>query len=306
MPAFTVRSTITVKAPIAEVYALVRDFKKWPDWSPWLVMEPDCKLTFDEDGRGYAWDGTVVGAGRIDVTDEREPERIAHKLTFLRPWKSTANVGFAFAERDDGVEVTWSMDSALPWFMFWMTKSMTAYVRMDFERGLRMLKDLAETGAVPSALTFPGTNQAKGFHYVAIRRTCSFSEVGDRITADLRKIGAWLHEKDIPSANKGFSLYHRFDPGKGQVEYTTGFAVKRPPQTPASFTAGSWPALKTYAVQHKGAYHHVGNAWAAAMARARAKTFRQIKAFPPFEIYENDPQTTPAEERLCTVHFPCK
>ena len=39
MPVFPVRKSIRIAAPAQQVYDLVRDFKSWPEWSPWLIAE---------------------------------------------------------------------------------------------------------------------------------------------------------------------------------------------------------------------------------------------------------------------------
>ncbi len=64
MPKVSVRKSIVIKASLKTVYESVRDFKQWPIWSPWLITEPECKVTYGDEGRQYAWEGDVVGQGR--------------------------------------------------------------------------------------------------------------------------------------------------------------------------------------------------------------------------------------------------
>jgi hypothetical protein len=53
------------------------------------------------------------------------------------------------------------MDSKQPFFQFFLKGMMTSLIGMDYERGLRMLKDYVETGSVPSTLEFPGIQEIK-------------------------------------------------------------------------------------------------------------------------------------------------
>jgi len=55
---------------------------------------------------------------------------------------------------DDGdqTKVTWTMNGCVPIFLFFMIGMMKAWIGMDYERGLMMLKELAEKGKV-DALT---------------------------------------------------------------------------------------------------------------------------------------------------------
>lgn len=56
-----------------------------------------------------------------------------------------------------------------------MKGMMAASIGMDFDRGLRMLKDYLETGEVHSKLDYPGQTNFEGFHYVGIRSQSSFA-----------------------------------------------------------------------------------------------------------------------------------
>ena len=146
MPTFDVSRSTVINASPAEVFAEVREFKNWPKWSPWLICDPQARLTFSDDGRRYDWEGPVSGSGFIEVTDEKEGSAIDYALTFLKPWKSTNTVGFRFSGRDGGTEVTWTMTGELNLFMrimgiFWPMDKM---VGPDFEKGLDQLATLAE------------------------------------------------------------------------------------------------------------------------------------------------------------------
>ena len=39
MPAIHAAKEILIEKTVSEVYAFVRDFEKWPEWSPWLVCD---------------------------------------------------------------------------------------------------------------------------------------------------------------------------------------------------------------------------------------------------------------------------
>ena len=114
-------------------------------------------------------------------------------LTFLKPWKSKAKVWFELKEGNDGVTTLhWLMDSGLPIFLFWMSKSMTALIGMDYERGLSMLKDYIETGSVPSSLSMEGINNYEGCKYIGIKRGCDLSAIGTEMSKDFGKLNAWM------------------------------------------------------------------------------------------------------------------
>ena len=307
MPKVHVSKSIFIDAPVERVYGIVRNFRQWPTWSPWLITEPDCAVTYADDGKQYAWDGTIVGAGEMEVVGEAPNEEIVYHLRFLRPFKSKADVAMRFAKRDQGTEVTWTLMSSLPFFLFFMRPMMTALIGMDYRRGLTMLKDYVETGSVPSRLEFPGEQAVASTPYIGIRRGCSIDDIGSVMAADSQRLQAWSEGEGQQRGGNPFCIYHRWDLIKGLTEYT--FAVPLASalsEAPNGFTIGERPACRAFVVKHTGPYQHLGNAWSAGMFRARNKIFRQSRTVPPFEILENQRGEVPDAQLVTTVHFPLK
>ncbi len=307
MPAFSVSKSKTIQAPAEAIWPHLRRFEHWKAWSPWIIAEPDCKLTYRDDGSGYGWDGAIVGAGEIEVESERAHDKLDLKLTFLKPWKSVSSTSFRLVERGGATEVTWDMHGSLPWFLFFLKNMTVAFVGMDYDRGLAMLKDIVETGSNPSRLDFPGASPFTGTDYVGVRTACSMDDMPKRMTADMEKLHDLASGDGVEPTGAPFSLYHTYNPAKGQVAYTVAFPVAaRPADVPAGFVAGTLPSMTTYRVEHTGPYHHIGNAWAAGMLHGRAKVFTQDKSKEPFEIYKNDPREVEANDLVTVVHLPVK
>lgn len=305
MPAFSVSRSIHIDAPIEKVHGLVRDFRHWPAWSPWLIAEPDARVTFAPDGSGYSWDGRITGSGEMSVVSENAPTLIGCTLTFLKPWKSTNSVGLALAESEGGTHLTWSMDGKLPWFMFWMKSMMTAFVGSDFQRGLLMLKDLAESGGVPSKLDFPGIREVAARRYIGITTECPIAGIGPHMQKDFARLGEWLGRSGLQPSGPAFSICPKWDPVKGITRYTACIPLDEVPSN-HPFESGELAAGRAYLVRHTGPYRHLGNAWAAGMMHARAKVFPSSRSAPPFEVYENDPAETPDHALVTLVHLPAR
>ncbi|MDB4538173.1 SRPBCC family protein, partial [Akkermansiaceae bacterium] len=125
---FVSQSTEIAK-PVQEVFDKVRDLHSWPEWSPWLIADPEAEVTNQEDG--YAWDGDICGSGSMKVIGANPGESIDFDLSFFKPFKSCAKVKMIFKEGGGGIKVTWTMDSSLPFFLFWMKKSMEGFIGMD-------------------------------------------------------------------------------------------------------------------------------------------------------------------------------
>lgn len=307
MPRMSIKRSVVINAPLDKVYASVRDFRQWIEWSPWLIMEPGCKVDYAEDGKSYSWDGKIVGSGGMEILEESEGQWIKYRLTFLKPFRSVSSVSFLFVETRDGVETTWTMDGSMPFFLFFLVKMMTALISMDYQRGLTMLKDYLETGAVPSKLAFPGRADFPGLKYVGISETAAIADMGPSMEAVFKKLHGWLETSGVEPAGRPLSIYDKWDLVNGTAAYTACIPVASVPvDLPDGFVSGEIPSCPVYPVRHTGPYRHLGNAWSSGMGHDQAKVFRQDKKIAPFEIYETDPKEGPEEETAVTVYFPVK
>lgn len=184
---------------------------------------------------------------------------------------------------------------------------MEAFIGMDFDRGLNMLKEYVEEGTVKSKLEFIGQGQYPGCQYVGIKRSCSVDEVGDLMASDFEKLKSLVKENPDNMASEPFSIYHKWDPVKKSVSYTSGVPLKRiPDQVPAGMVTGTIPATQTYTLRHVGPYLHLGNAWSTLIMMQRSKEFKPKKGFHPFETYVNSPEEVPQAELITDIHFAVK
>ena len=307
MPKMHIKKSIVIGSPIEKIYKTLLDFNQWTVWSPWLIQEPEATVKVLGDGSSYEWEGDRIGSGNMKVTSSSENRSIDYDLTFLKPWKSTAKVRFELNPQDDKTEVTWLMDSSLPFFMFWMKKMMEAFVGMDYDRGLAMLKDYVEDGEVHSKLDFKGTSSYPGCTYIGIKTQCALQAIGDTMKNDFTKIGGFLKERQDLAAGEPFSIYHKWDMVKKQVSYTAGVPVKSVPNDLSSeFITGTIPQTNIYTIGHTGPYAHLGNAWSTLYNMQRSKVFNSNKKIDPFEVYKNDPGEVPGNELITEVNFALK
>ncbi len=180
-----------IKASKDVVKALVEDFARWQSWSPWTIVEPDCEVVIEgekgEIDHTMSWDGEIIGSGTNTLIEKSESE-LLYDLRFIKPYKSKAKTGFKFEETNEGTKVTWSMDSSIPFFLFFMIKPMKAWIGMDYDRGLRMLKEMAEKGEVNATTINNGVVDIEGFSYVGIKRTVLMNDIGKYMQQDFDKI----------------------------------------------------------------------------------------------------------------------
>ena len=305
MPKLNVKRSIHIRASKEKVKNFVADFHNWKLWSPWLIAEPEANVIVADDGKEYSWEGNRVGAGEMKVTNVSKNE-VNYDLTFLKPWKSEAKTDFYMQEQDGGTHLTWTMDSSLPFFLFWMKKKTEAFIGMDYERGLLMLKEYLETGKVNSTIEIKGKEQFPGTKFVGITASGSFEEMKNDMSQAFTQLGKDLAGTGLLK-DMAFTQYHKFDFVKDKINYTCCVGVEDfPEQLPEDWKTGELPAMEVHTVRHIGPYEHLGNAWTTAQMMLRNKEFKHQKRIDPFEIYVNDPATTPENELVTDICFATK
>ncbi|MEQ8476322.1 MAG: SRPBCC family protein [Fulvivirga sp.] len=307
MPKTHVEKKVMINAPVEKVYSVISDFKQWRPWSPWMVMEPEVVVDISEDNKFYEWKGNRIGSGNMKVTNQKENRWVEIDLNFLTPWKSYASVRFELNDKGDKTEVSWIMDSSLPFFMFFMKRMMEGFIGMDFERGLKMLKEYVEDGEIKSKLEFKGRDSFKGTKFIGIKTTTDMSKLGAQMSSDFDKLNQFMKDNASLAGGPVFSQYHKWDIVKQKVEYTSGVGVKDVPSNlPTNFIVGEIPDASVYTLRHVGSYEHLGNAWSTLNSMQRNKEFKYNKKIHPFEVYVSDPTQTAPKDLITDVNFAVK
>lgn len=302
-----VEKSIAINATTEKIATVLKNFNEWKAWSPWLIMDPQATVTIADDNKSYAWEGKRVGEGNMVIDNVIANEEINYSLTFLKPWKSKAKVKFVLTQENENTKLTWLMDSSLPFFLFFLKKMMTAFIGMDYERGLTMLKEYIEQGEVNSTLGFEGIHTVDSCQYIAVKRTCSAEELEKSMPEDFGRVYAPLMENMDNVAGNPFTIYDKWDVVNNKVTYKACVPVKEiPSELAEGIFSENLPQLKANKIKHTGAYHHLGNAWTAAYSMGRNKEFKINKKTPPFEVYLNSPKDTAPKDLMVEVFIPAK
>ncbi len=210
MPKTSVKKSIAIAASAEKVKSIVSDFNHWRYWSPWLILEPECKVTVSKEGKMQEWEGRRIGSGIIEVIAESE-SIVNYNLTFLKPWKSKAKTEFIIEKIDEqNTKLSWTMDGSLPFFMFWMKTMMERMIGMDYDRGLLMLKEYIEKGSVDVKLEFLGESEYAGCSFVGIKNQCTIDNIGDMMEADFKKLMEFAKGNSEVLTQEFFSIYPSF------------------------------------------------------------------------------------------------
>jgi effector-binding domain-containing protein len=307
MPKIHIKRSTVINASVSKIYEVLIDFRQWPIWSPWLRLEPGAKIEIAEDGESYQWEGKRVGSGKMTIIGITPNEESVYDLLFLKPFKSRATVAFKLEAQGNACLVTWLMDTSLPFYMGWMKKTMIANMNADYDRGLLMLKDYLEKGEVVSESYEEGVSHYPGCSYVGVTTECTLEEMKSTMEDDFSELSIWVDNEELDVVGEPLTIYHKVDRVKNQCAFTIAVPIEgEPASIPRPYHMGNIPEMKTFKILHEGPYKHLSNAWALGAAMIQSKEIDVIKGYPPFEIYENDPQDT-ADELLETgIYFPVK
>ena len=85
-----IKKSLLIQKEAKFIFNYLNDFHNWPQWSPWLIADPNTSLNIDTDGKYYNWEGDVTGSGDMRVLSETKNKSLSCSLNFYKPWKSKA------------------------------------------------------------------------------------------------------------------------------------------------------------------------------------------------------------------------
>ena len=145
-----VERTAVIAAAPEQVFPYVNSMQRTEEWSPWLSLDPNTKLTYTgpEEGVGnrleWSSDHESVGSGTQEITASVPNEHVETALDFGP--MGTATAYFNLEAKGDGTEVTWGLVSNLgnnP-IARWMGLMLDRWVGADYEKGLANLAAVSE------------------------------------------------------------------------------------------------------------------------------------------------------------------
>lgn len=156
---FTIERSIAISQPAARIFPYLNDFGRWQHWSPWEALDPQMEREYSgpESGVGsaYRWSGNrKAGQGTMTITSVERPDRLGLDLKFVKPFKADNTVVFVLTESPDGTStvVDWRMSGSNAGIhrVFSKLFNLDKLVGKDFEKGLRRLKEVAESNEADS------------------------------------------------------------------------------------------------------------------------------------------------------------
>ena len=308
-----VRVETEIDAHAATVFALVNDFQRVALWSPILEPDPNARVVYSGPARGVGatmtWDGAIVGAGAMVITESRPYEFVRHTMNAGEA--GAAESWFELRGGNGRTEVTWGFttDYGFNVIARYFGLAFAGVVERDYRAGLERLKELAES--LPRAdfsdleierlvvdpldiAYLPTTSAPEPGAISAAMGDAYFEILGFIDQHGLSEAGAPL------SITRSFSgselLFDAAIPVRGITDAT--------PQDGATVRIGQTRGGSVIRVRHVGSY------------RTLAATHSKIAAYlaalgiersgDAWESYVSDPTRVPEDEMLTYVYYPVR
>lgn len=301
--------SIVIDRPPATVYALLDNYRRFNEWSPWADLDPETKYEFGgpESGVGAKMSWTSqqpsVGSGSQSITAVKPGERVETALDFGDQGQALAY--FQLTPEGQGTRVAWGFNSDLKGpierlFGLFLPNLIGA----DYEKGLGRLKTLAESlpNADLAGLVAESV-QGDGAPAYAIEAEAGVDAESSTVvlTEAYGEIMAFLAANGLAQSGPVYTKILGHADGKWRFEASIPVADNSVAPT-GRIRAVQGFAGKAIRFDHKGSYddlaktHEKAHAWLA--VRKYTETGNR------YEVYVSDPASTPVEDLLTQLVVP--
>jgi len=308
---YHVERSVTIEASNDLVFSHLNSLKMVDSWAPWGEKDPNMTPVYEgpEVGVGSisSWEGNNdVGAGRQEITNVVENERVDLDLHFIRPWESSPTAYYAMEPVDEGtVKVTWGIDGVneRPMNVFGLFMSMDAAIGPEFEKGLSKLKSMAEERQAMAPKTYGGfeineTERAEQF-YVCIKNRVPFADIANFFATNYGVILEEMGKKEIEMAGSPCGLYFDWDQENSMAEMAAAIPVAAAPESEMEgVEIVEVPTGKMLHIAYYGAYEQSENAHIALTEYMTEK--EMTLSGPVIEEYVTDPGLEPDSSKWLT------
>ena len=110
-----VERSVVIDAPPSAVFAMVNDIRKFNQWSPWALVDPNTQFTYEGpptgEGARMNWssENPGVGSGSLEIVGSEPDQRVSFALDFGP--QGTATSYYELKPEGTKTIVTWGFDS---------------------------------------------------------------------------------------------------------------------------------------------------------------------------------------------------
>lgn len=146
-----ITSNVIIDASVEEVYSLIKDYERFPEWSPFLVADPEQNNHVTgqngELGSAFHWEGVgEKSLGYQTLSELNENEYAKMDCSVQKPFKANSTFEYFITETANGVEVRQEFKTEMGGFAYFMAKlfGMEKEITKTNKLGLDKLKEVLE------------------------------------------------------------------------------------------------------------------------------------------------------------------
>ncbi len=307
-----VSRSISVNAPVENVFDEFNDLKKWQEWQYWNTLEKPGEMTLtygdktEGTGATYSWDGKNTGKGKITITESIPDKSVASDIEFTG---SGIGKGLYTVEPEgEGTKATmdFTFDHGMNVLSRWLgVLFLKSELEKAFDFGLARIKERAE--AKPKFKSDISETTTPVIHYIGIPTGTLNTEDEKAMSAVMEKsygqLAADVAKAKTQITGPAFCLVTKWDEAAKQTEMICAFPVAADAKVPAKYKIQQVPAGKAVKAVHKGDYAGLMNAHIEINEYIMSKNLAM--AGNPWETYVTDPMTEKDTTKWVTeIYYP--
>jgi len=270
---YHVERSITIDAPYETVYENVSTLKAMNQWSPWVDLDSNMKITYEGTdgtiGAKYNWEGNEeVGRGYQEITAINE-NKITSIIHFIEPMEGDATTIIDLNKDKEGIKVTWGFDgsTSYPMNVMHLIWDMDEWLGKDFETGLHKLDSVIALKLKSEPKTYRGyTIKEIDYgpkNYVGFRATLNFNDISAFYAKHFSNLFEFYTSKGIEFDGPPSGIYYSYNMETNEADMMAALPVKaEEPEMPEGYQIINANG-KALFIEYKGSYEGSGDAhWA--------------------------------------------
>ena len=306
-----VEESIVIDASAEKVFAEIKDFEAWDEWSAWSKMDSAMEQSYKgEKGTiGYqnSWvsENPMVGTGSQEIVEIKENEYLRTKMLFNGE-EAENFASFKLSEKEGKTTVIWDMLGAeTPVYLRIMNTIFKPMIVDSYQSSLADLKKVVESKPVkiaanPLNLEIVDTDVMK---IISIKDSTTSDALGNKIGEIYSELTIFMAgQEGISMAGMPMGMYYSYTPEKVVME--GAFPISGDPIPSGRVMVKEIPAGKAVKGIHYGDYELSGNMHNAIDEFVKAKGL--VYGEFCYEIYANDPTEVDSAMVETHIYYPIK
>jgi len=310
---YDVTRTRSVKADPEVIYNDLNDYKNWKDWGPWFEQDSTLQVHYEAntigEGAGYSWTSEVEGGGKMQTKKVTPYKKLEQEIFFDTPFgEMQSDVYWIIEKTDTGADLTWGIKGELPFLSRFMAKGMEEQMGPMEERGLELFDENIQKKLKVFHIKHGGVVDYSGGFYLYLTASSKIDEMNPKLQDMMLKLEKYAKSNDVRLTGSPFTLYHRYDVENGTSMFSVGYPIAERviTQKGSEVLTGFKERGKYFKTTLTGSYQNLTKAWETAYGELENLTEYRVKEpGEPFEVYVNNPRTTPNPAELLTeIYLP--